>query len=585
MEISQPASAAVAMATGQQQPWEYSLRKYLLLLATIVATVTYAAGFNPPGGVWQEGFNDGGQLAGEPIIRHMHYHRYLVFFYCNAMAFAASLVVIVLILILAVRHDKEKEKKGTVWVLKDVVPLRLVMVLDLLSLVGAYAAGTCRDKVSTLYLAALVTTIFLYIVPLKLRDWWSLDSNFVFASNLRREALKMMKAEERLRKVLMLLATFAVSVTYVAGMSTPGGFWDSIGDNHWPGDAILKDRHSLRLTVFLLCNTTSFLASLLITMLLIIDRKLHEKTPRSIVLYVCIGVALIGLIGAYAAGGCRKTDTTVYVVSLVGAVLAFILLHGFSYTSCSGTEQQTDGNQQTDDNARLWTRLSSLVLLLATLAATITYSAGLNPPGGLWQDNNNGHMAGNPILVTTNARRYNVFFYCNSVAFVASLVAIILVQKELLIKHHVLEAAMIFDLFGLIGVYAAGSCRDVNHSIYAMALAGTVLVYAVIHVAFFTLDHKEKQDDNEDQLLEKRRKRLLLFAILAATITYQAGLTPPGGFLLQDDGLGHHAGDPVLLYNYPRRYHAFFYCNSVSFMSSIAIIILLVNPNLYRTAI
>jgi hypothetical protein len=351
MEIGQPASAPLAMAS-EQQPWEYSLRKYLLLLATVFANVTYAAGFNPPGGVWQEGFNDGGPLAGEPIIRHAHYRRYLAFFYCNAMAFAASLVVIVLILILAVRHDKEKEKKGVVWVLKDVVPLRLVMVIDLLSLVGAYAAGTCRDKVSSLYLAALVATIFLYIVPLKLWDWWSPDSNSVSASNPRREALKMMKAEERLRKILMLLATFAVSVTYAAGLSTPGGFWDSIGDSHWPGDAILKDRHSRRLTVFLLCNTTSFVASLLITVLLIIDRKLREKTPRSLVLYACIVVALFGLVGAYAAGGCRKTDTTVYVISLVGAVLAFILLHGFSYTSCSGAEQQTDGNQQTDDNAR-----------------------------------------------------------------------------------------------------------------------------------------------------------------------------------------------------------------------------------------
>jgi len=196
-------------------------------------------------------------------------------------------------------------------------------------------------------------------------------------------------------------------------------------------------------------------------------------------------------------------------------------------------------------------------------------------------------VAGDPNLLTTNTRRYRAFFYCNSVAFVASLVAIVLVQKELLVKHHVLEAAMILDLFGLIGAYAAGSCRDVNTSIYAIALAGAVLVYVVIHVIFFTLDHKDKDKDNdeEDRLLEKRRKRLLLFAILAATITYQAGLTPPGGFLLQDDELGHHAGDPVLLYNYPRRYNAFFYCNSVSFMLSIALILLLVNPNLYRPAI
>ncbi|VAI62322.1 unnamed protein product [Triticum turgidum subsp. durum] len=228
----------------------------------------------------------------------------------------------------------------------------------------------------------------------------------------------------------------------------------------------------------------------------------------------------------------------------------------------------------------------SLVLLLATLAAAINYTAGLDPPGGLWQDNTGGHMAGDPILLTTNPRRYKAFFYCNSVAFVASLAAIVLVQKEILVKHHVLEAAMLLDLFGLIGVYAAGSCRDVNTSINDMALAGAVLAYVVIHVIFFTLNYKEKEEDDQaNQLLEKRRKRLLLFAILAATITYQAGLTPPGGFLLQDDKLGHHAGDPVLLYNFPRRYKIFFYFNSASFMLSISLIILLVNPNLYRPAI
>jgi hypothetical protein len=172
------------------------------------------------------------------------------------------------------------------------------------------------------------------------------------------------------------------------------------------------------------------------------------------------------------------------------------------------------------------------------------------------------------------------------VSLVASLVAIVLVQKKLLLEHHVLEAVMILDLFGLIGAYAAGSCRDVNTSIHAMALAGAVLVYVVIHVIFITLDDDTRtRSESDNELVEKTRKRLLLFAILAATITYQAGLTPPGGFLLQDDQSRHHAGDPVLLYNFPRRYKAFFYCNSVSFMLSIALIILLVNPNLYRPAI
>jgi len=189
-------------------------------------------------------------------------------------------------------------------------------------------------------------------------------------------------------------------------------------------------------------------------------------------------------------------------------------------------------------------------------------------------------------------RRYKAFYYCNSVAFVASLVAIVLVRRKTLHRHNALEAAMILDLFGLIGAYAAGSCRDVSTSIYAVALAGGVLVYVVIHVVLFTLDHNDgstrrsdeasiEKEKNDAEMVKKRRKRLLLFAILAATITYQAGLTPPSGFLVT----GNHAGEPVLLNNYPRRYTAFFYCNSVSFMLSIALIILLVNPNLYRPAI
>ncbi|KAF7086548.1 hypothetical protein CFC21_089834 [Triticum aestivum] len=616
------------------QPWEYSLRKYLLLLAALVVTVTYAAGFSPPGGVWQAAHD--GQPAGDPIIRGTQYSRYLAFFYCNATAFAASLVVIVLILILAVRHDKKG--KDSRWV---VVPLRLVMVLDLLSLMGAYGAGTCQDKVSIVYSAVLVAAVFLYVAVLKMMHWWCPDNksgsgcdgtmsaapnrnsnsggvmstpnpasdagtisspvrdsdpNVREEEDRKREVLKKLKADERLRKVLMLLATFAVSITYVAGLSTPGGFWDTTGTSYRPGDAILKDRHRPRLTVFLLCNTTSFVASLLIIMLLIIDsKKLREKKARSLVLYGFIVVALVSLVGAYTAGSCRETKTTIYVVSLAGGILAmaYILLYAF-YTltsSRSSPTEQTEAIQQTNDNVSARKGLDkarSLVLLLATLAATITYTAGLDPPGGVWQDKGDGYIAGDPILITTNIRRYRAFYYCNSVAFVASLVVIVLVQTERLIKHHVLEAAMILDLFGLIGAYAAGSCRDVNSSIYVMALAGAALIYVVIHIVFFTLelDHKDKKDDDqEDELLEKRRKRLLLFAILAATITYQAGLTPPGGFLLQDDTLGHHAGDPILLHNYPVRYYAFFYCNSVSFMLSIALIILLVNPNLYRPAI
>uniref|UniRef100_J3N178 PGG domain-containing protein n=1 Tax=Oryza brachyantha TaxID=4533 RepID=J3N178_ORYBR len=236
------------------------------------------------------------------------------------------------------------------------------------------------------------------------------------------------------------------------------------------------------------------------------------------------------------------------------------------------------GNDQALEKAR------DLVMLLATLVASITYQAGLDPPGGLWQDDGkNGHKAGDSVLLATQPTRYKVFFYSNSAAFVVSLVVIIMVESRFLLQRHTLEAAMLLDLFGLICAYAAGSCRDVSTSIYVVSLAGVVLVYVVIHIVFFTLDHEESPGDIKD--MDHKREVLLLLAILTATLTYQAGLTPPGGFWSADDGSGHYAGFPVLLDNYPLRYKAFFYCNAASFMASVVLILLLVNPNLYRPGI
>jgi membrane-associated HD superfamily phosphohydrolase len=121
----------------------------------------------------------------------------------------------------------------------------------------------------------------------------------------------------------MLLATFVVTITYGAGLSPPGGFW-SDGDH--VSLPILQDHSSARYQAFFVCNTTAFVASLLIIMLLLDKRLKKELSVRSVALYGLIVVALFGLVGAYAAGSCREIDHTIYVVSLIGAVLAYIFL-------------------------------------------------------------------------------------------------------------------------------------------------------------------------------------------------------------------------------------------------------------------
>ena len=72
--------------------------------------------------------------------------------------------------------------------------------------------------------------------------------------------------------------------------------------------------------MFLCFNAVAFIASLVIVVVLL------DKRPRVNLAYGCITVALISLVIAYTAGSCRETDTTVYVSSLVAAVMAFIVL-------------------------------------------------------------------------------------------------------------------------------------------------------------------------------------------------------------------------------------------------------------------
>ncbi|XP_037463641.1 uncharacterized protein LOC119335634 [Triticum dicoccoides] len=620
-----------AAAPKQEPSWEYHLRKYLMLLATLVATATYAAGLSPPGGVWQESGLDGegrSHEAGDPVLYHSP--RYLAFFYFNATAFAASLVVNLLLLVL--------NERRTAWL----AVLRFVMVLDLLGLMGAFATGSCEDLPTTVYVSTLVVALAAYVgIHILLATYAPPEAGETSPSQVvvreKESPDDALKLKEQ-RKVLLLLATFATGISYAAGLNPPGGFLGEAEGRHEAGDPMLKVHQSARLMAFFYCNTTAFVASLLIIVLLL-GRRL-QRYYADLQMYGFILVVLLGLLGAYAAGSSRKADTTAYVVVLVAAVLVYILLvmvvmvlvpdplkssgswlrlksisarasHWLQQRGCH--QNQTESQSSSPARELLATsgggwqgslanevdtgnknegieKAKSLILLLATLAATITYQAGMDPPGGVWSDGDPeavppGYKAGDPILLFRHAARYKAFFYCNSTAFVASLVVILMVQNKSLMSGHALEVAMILDLFGLIGAYAAGSCRDVSTSIYVVALAGAVLVYVVIHVVFFTLDNEDLSDE-EKRKIDKRRKRLLLLAILVATITYQAGLTPPGGFWTKD-GPKYSAGSPVLEDHdeYRRRYLAFFYCNSTSFMASIALIVMLVNPNLYRPGI
>ncbi|CAL5052492.1 unnamed protein product [Urochloa decumbens] len=649
----------------------WKLRKYLVLLGTLAISVTYNSGLTPPGGFWYK--NKDGHKAGDPALHVEFSQRYEVFFYCNATAFAASLVLIILLLSKSVTRQE-------LWLRS----MQFTMLVDLFSLMGAYAAGSCRALKSSIYTLVLVFAVFVYV-------WIHILVSTRFVPETFKEKVKTVvnrtlsklgicdvetsrhqdkRDLEEARKFILMLVTFAATVTYQAGLSPPGGFWaendyfsgSSPPYKHRPATPALRDHYLHRYKVFVSCNSTSFVASL-VTIILLLSPGFSEHGKRSKAVVFCAVADLLCLIGAYAAGCCRDIRPSVYVMLIIIFVLIFIAFLAWifvyesvadwlqkikdefvscinkvdrvlSQTSNAGQqstaashhqnsvhttgvppEDQTVHDNQSEEHLK---KTRTCLLLLAILAVSLTYQSGLNPPGGFWSTSENKHSAGDRILEDNNHSRFIAFFYLNAVAFVASFVMILIILSksisEKVTKRRELQIAMIVDLLSLTGAFVMGSCREAKKSIYISVLVCLVLAYVGFHVLisipvipiqckslvseklkhFWSILPQicNKQTGNstgENELdqkeLERRSNLLLTLAIVAATVTYQAGINPPGGVWSDDRDVSGSPGNPILQDNRPGRYDVFYYSNSVSFVSSVVITILLVNKKPFEHGI
>ncbi|XBI50254.1 hypothetical protein VPH35_113690 [Triticum aestivum] len=84
----------VAVAVEGLQNLQQAFFSWLLLMASLVATVTFTAALTPPGGFWDDDNQAKGYVAGTSVMRDKFPQRYRLFQFSNKMAFFGSLMII-----------------------------------------------------------------------------------------------------------------------------------------------------------------------------------------------------------------------------------------------------------------------------------------------------------------------------------------------------------------------------------------------------------------------------------------------------------------------------------------------------------
>lgn len=654
----------VKTSSNQEKRNLEEARKFILMLVTFAASVTYQAGLSPPGGFWAENDHISEHRPATPVLRSHYLRRYNIFVSCNSTSFVASLVTIILLL------SPELSRHGI-----RTKAVLVCVVADLLCLIGAFAAGCCRDVATSFFVMFIIVIVLICIgflagifVYKPVADWLeNIKAHIMRCMGVLGRALSLKSRSNRSinskpesshgnhqKESVHASDVPAEDSAYEPGLQTAGNQQvsnatevesseeyppednqkientESLSNSQNPSDNSSQSTNTKDPVSNLECELTD--CKLVANRTESLSSTEHpssscqQRDGVSADSHLVSGMEQSSseqnvLAGDYIEDG--RPSLPAEVSDTVESAEQNLTRHNNRDMENGGIDNNAEHeNGRTDCNQEApepnyprnsmeehLEKTRTYLLLLAILAISLTYQSGLNPPGGFWSRSENNHSAGDRILEDSDHPRFIAFFYLNAVAFVASIVIILMLlnksMSKKVTKHRVLQVVMIVDLLSLTGAFVMGSCRDAKKSISISVLLCLVIAYVALHVliihvippeckrlvsdkvknfscgnvwsALPQLCQQQTGKETSPKELERRRNLLLTLAILAATVTYQAGINPPGGVWSDDKDVSGAPGNPVLQDNHRKRYDLFYYSNSVSFVSSVAITILLVN--------